>query len=116
MSITEYLESNFKGLSVELIAQYIALLANLDESLTTILLSELSAGNKIKHVNKGWPSKNGIMVQMAGKMDLNMALPKTVQYKHINDPHYWMHQFTTYNGSNQKNHDLLICGDNEIPK
>jgi hypothetical protein len=112
--MTKYSESDFHGLSSEFIKESIVLLIDLDESLVKILTNELASGNKIGHVSKGWPSKNGILVQLIGKMNLKVSLPDNVQYKHVNDPHYWIHEFTTYNGSNQEDHDILICNEREI--
>ena len=107
--------SDFKGLSAPLVEDAIELLTNLDERLLVLLEKELAAGNKIARVSKGWPSKDGLLVQMSGKVKLDVNLPEGVQYEFRNDPHYWIHEFTTYNGLNQANHDMLICNDKSLP-
>jgi len=105
---------DFKGISQSLIPECINLVKNLDGRLADILRLELLNGNKIGYVSGGWPSKNGIIVEMVGRMNLKHDLPDGVYYNHINDPHYWMHEYTTFNGSNLDKYDLIVCGNREI--
>jgi len=107
---------DFKGISQSLIPECILLLEKLDQRLVDILKLELLDGNKIGCVSSGWPSKNGIIVEMIGRMNLKRDLPDGVYYNHTNDPHYWMHEYTTFNGVDSDQYDLIVCSDRSIRK
>ena len=96
---------HFKGVGENLIAN------KLDPRLMKLLESELDSGTLIMGASRGWPSKNGVMVQLQSKMNLSHELEGGVSYKHINAPHYWIHQYTTLDGDNYNSYDLLICGN-----
>lgn len=100
---------HFKAVGEHLIQDFIELASKLDSRLMKLLEAELDSGNFICSVSSGWPSKNGVIIQLTNKMNLNYELEGGVNYKHVNDPHYWIHEFTTFNGDNSESYDLLIC-------
>ncbi len=105
----EIVPEHFKGVGEHLIQGFIELAIKLDPRLMKLLEAELDSGNFICSVSSGWPSKNGVIIQLTNKINLNYELESGVNYKHVNDPHYWIHEFTTFNGSNSDSYDLLIC-------
>jgi hypothetical protein len=100
---------HFKGVGEHLIQGFIEIANKLDPRLMKLLEAELYSGNQICSATSGWPSKNGVIIQLVHKINLKYELENGVNYKHVNDPHYWIHEFSTFNGDNSVSYDLLIC-------
>lgn len=75
------------------------------ERLKSILNNEIKLGNEINETAKDWPYKNGITVFLRHPFSQRYHCLLGIEYKEINDPHYWKSQYldTTTN-------DMLTCG------
>ncbi|MBK1877086.1 hypothetical protein [Pelagicoccus mobilis] len=94
--------SHFKA-TASMVDQMIALLDEFAPELKAILQAEIKEGNKISEVSKGWPETNSIFVQTSRPFKKRYDEPK-IEYKNLNDPHYWKEEYTTKNKRN-----LLVC-------
>lgn len=73
--------------------------------LKSILDNEIRLGNEINETAKDWPYKNGISVFLRQPFKEYYHLFPGIEYKDINDPHYWKAQYF----DSATNH-LLTCG------
>ncbi len=65
---------------------------NFSKSLKSILEEELKMGNEFFETSKGWPEENSIMIILK-KPFLNTYELDHVNYKDVNDPHYWKAEY-----------------------
>ena len=81
------------------------LLAQFDENLSVILTRELNAGNKIAEVWSGWPHRESIFVILETPFkNVHQSLPRDIDFKDINDPHYWKAEYY-----HRVTHHCLAC-------
>lgn len=109
------IQHHFSNMAVNLLDQALMDVKTLDKRLMPLLIKELELGNKITSVSLGWPTKNSSMVQMKYKLQVDHSVENGVRYVHRNDPHYWIHEYTTFSGneSDSGSDDAIISGDRE---
>ena len=106
----DYFPDHFLVPDSRFFARYDELLKLLDLRLQKILESELNKGNKIVEVSKGWPGQNSIIVQLANALQVDHILEQGIVYRYTNDPHYWIHEYSTDDSNGSENVDLLVSG------
>jgi [ribosomal protein S5]-alanine N-acetyltransferase len=71
-------------------------LSVLDARLKTILQAEIAAGNEIAETGGGWPDRDSVFVRLRQTFYTRpSALADGVEYKELNDPHWWQAEFST---------------------
>ena len=73
-------------------------LGALHPSLSAILATELAAGNEVAELHTGWPDADSVFVRLRQPFAHRPSnLPAGVQYKELNDPHWWKAEYTSEN-------------------
>lgn len=75
------------------IFEMIELVDELYDPLKEILAKELGQGNKISGVDKGFSSEDSIIVQLSEPFSKKYEIDG-VEFKELNDPHYWMLEYS----------------------
>lgn len=58
-----------------------------------ILDAEIARGNHVRETWEGWP-ENGTGVILARSFGADYPLQDGVQYRYVNDPHYWRAEYS----------------------
>ena len=104
----EFSKHNFKNPNSEMIQGFLENLERLDIGLKKILAQELKEGNRIGSVSRRWPQEHSTIVELTNRMRLDYKLSGGVFYNHLNDPHYWIHEYTTFDGKDTSRCDILV--------
>ncbi|MDH7462158.1 hypothetical protein QEG73_12745 [Chitinophagaceae bacterium 26-R-25] len=72
-------------------------------TLSKILNRELELGNEIVETSKGWPEETTIIILLK-KPFINKYESENVEYRIINDPHYWNAEYL-----DRSNKHVLAC-------
>jgi RimJ/RimL family protein N-acetyltransferase len=71
-------------------------LAALHPSLRAILKAELTAGNEVVEISRGWPDTDSVFVRLRHPFRMRpAALPAGVDYAEPDDPHWWRADYSS---------------------
>jgi hypothetical protein len=70
-------------------------LERLHPALRAILAAERAAGNEVRETAVGWPDADSVFVRLKRPFRAHAALPEGVRFAELNDPHWWMAEYST---------------------